>query len=251
MHIVTNETLVKRNRKIATSLFFFSMIVLGVGFFAANGSFFGISAFRSLNQGVYFMCMPVVLLIGFVSTLISVRMTNLWLRVPRPEDVIKENLKGLSHKSALYNYYHSPARHVLICPQGVFVIVTRYQDGKYSVNGDKWKTRRSLSGKLFSAFRLDDLGDPTREAKDAAAYVHYITEDYDPDLVIQPLILFINPRAQLEINESTVPVLFADPKIKPNLKEYLRDLQKPGTTTGLPNIEEFIKEFEAATLEYD
>ncbi len=72
-----------------------------------------------------------ILPIAFITTIVSVRMTNLWVRQPRPEVVIREGLKGLSNKSVLYSYYHFPARHVLICPQGVFAMVTRFQDGRY------------------------------------------------------------------------------------------------------------------------
>ena len=102
----------------------------------------------------------------------------------------------------------------------------------------------------MSIFRLDDLGNPTREAQDAAAYIRYITEDYDPDLVIQPLFLFTSPRAELTITGSTVPVLYTDSKTKPNLKEYLRDLQKTKAMRGPLDIEDFVDEFEDATLEY-
>ena len=249
MQIVTNEHLVKRNRKIATLMFFSSMIILGIGFFLANGSLLGLNL-DAMDPAVYLLFMPLVLLVGFVSTLISVRMTNLWLRVPRPEDAIKENLKGLSNKSRLYNYFHLPARHVLVCPQGVFAIVTRFQDGRFSVSEDKWKTHRSAISRVFSIFRLDDLGNPSREARNAAAYIRTITEDYDPDLTIQPLVIFTSPKAEVQIDSPTIPVLFADPKVKPNLKDYLREVQKSGTIKGPDDIEGFVEEFEAATLEF-
>lgn len=249
MRIVTNEDLVKRNRKIATLLFFFSMIILGVGFFLANGSLLGLDL-DEMDPSIYLLFMPLVLLVGFVSTLISVRMTNLWLRVPRPEDAIKENLKGLSNRSRLYNYFHFPARHVLVCPQGVFAIVTRFQDGRFSVTEDKWKTHRSPLSRIFSIFRLDDLGNPSREARSAAAYIRNITEEYDPDLTIQPLIIFTSPKAEIQIDSPIIPVLFADPKAKPNLKDYLREVQKSGSIKGPEDLEDFVEEFEAATLDY-
>jgi hypothetical protein len=250
MQIVTNETLVKRNRKFATILFVFSMIILGIGFFVANGSLLGFNTIESTDPALYMLCMPAVLLVGFAATLASVRMTNLWLRPPHPEDAIQENLKGLSNKSRLYNYYHFPARHVLICPQGIFVIVTRFQDGRFAVKDDKWKTHRSFIGRTFSLFRLDGLGNPTRDALQAAEFIRNITEGYDPDLMVQPLIMFISPRAEVEIEDSTVPVLYADPKTKPNLKEHLRDIQKAKNMQGPKDLEDFIEEFEAATLEY-
>jgi hypothetical protein len=250
MQIITNEPLVQRNRKIATFLFFFSLIVLGAGFIVANGQIFGLNLEEDeTGASAYLVFMPIVLLVGFISTMISVRMTNLWVRLPRPEESLKVNLKGLSHKSRLYNYYHSPARHVLVSPHGIFVIVTRFQDGKFSVSGDKWKTKRSVFGRLFSFFRMDDLGDPTREAKQAAEHIGSIVEGYDPELNVQPLILFIGVKVDLNIDNPTVPVLYADSKLQPNIKDYLRDIQKAKTMNGPEDIDDFVEAFEEATFE--
>jgi hypothetical protein len=248
MRIVTNETLVKRNRKTATYLFFASLTILGVGFFVANGQILGLMDPEEMDPLIYSLIMPAVLLMGFLATIISVRMTNLWIRMPRPEKAILEGLKGLGAKSALYNYYHFPARHVLVSPQGVFAIITRYQDGRFTVKGDKWKHHRSPVGRIFAIFRMDGVGNPTQEAIEAAKYIRYITEDYDPDLEIQPLVIFVDSRANIEIEDPVVPVLHTDSKKEPNLKNYLRDLKKAENMRGPQNIDEFIQEFELATL---
>ncbi|GAB4510207.1 MAG: hypothetical protein OHK0046_06560 [Anaerolineae bacterium] len=249
MRIVTNQPLIDKNKRNATILFFFSIGVLIVGFFVANGQLFGLAALEELDPSAYLIIMPLVLLVGFISTLFSVRMTNLWIRQPRPEQAIEEGLKGISNKAALYNYYHFPARHVLVAPQGIFPIITRFQDGRFSVNNDKWRTRRSFLNSIFAAFRLDGIGDPMGEARDAAAYLRYITEDYDPDINIQPLIVFVDPRAEVEIGEVSVPVLYVDSKKKPNLKDYLRDYrQEHGDQFSNQEIEDFLAEFERATL---
>jgi hypothetical protein len=250
MRVVTNEKLVKRNRAWATRLFFMSLLILISGFFIANGQLFGLEALEELDPVVYVSIMPVVLLVGFTSTLISVRMTNLWIRQPRPEVAIHTSLKGLGSKSALYNYFHFPARHVLVCQQGVFPIVTRFQDGRFSVKNDKWKAHKNVISQFFTIFRLDGIGNPAYEAEQAAAYIRSIVEEYDPDLLVQPLIIFVDPRAEVNIEDSTAPVLFADPKKKPNLKEYLRDLAKEqgSEPRGPKDFNDFIEEFEDATL---
>lgn len=249
MRIVTNEALVERNKKFATRLFFFSLGILILGFFAANGQLLGISALENLDETVYLLVMPIVLMLGFISTMVSVRMTNLWIRQPRPEAVIPEGLKGLSNKSTLYNYYHDPVRHVLVTPQGVFVMVTRFQDGKFAVDKDRWRAFKGPVGNLFSLFRLDGVGNPTQEAQEAAKVIRYIVEDYDTEMEVQPLIVFVDPRAELEIGEVSVPVLHADPKKHPNLKDYLKEhRQKNGDYFTNEEITEFLKEFEDATL---
>ena len=123
MRIVTNQRLAKRNRQIAFWLMIGTLgVLVGSFLLMMQNPIEGnpeISALVLLFQ-------VLVLPVAFVLTLVSVRMTNLWARPPRPEDAIEEGLKGLSNKSVLYNYYHFPARHVLICPQGVFAIVTRW-----------------------------------------------------------------------------------------------------------------------------
>jgi len=249
MRVVTNERLVKRNRQWATRLFFFSLAVLFGGFFLANGQLLGFGSVEDINPNLYLLLMPIVLAVGFTTTMISVRMTNNWIRVPRPEDAIETGLKGLSNKNALFNYHHFPAKHVLVTNQGIFAIVTRFQDGKFSVKGDRWRTQRSPLSAIFSIFRMDGIGNPFLEAKQAAAYIRYLVEDYDPDLDIQPLVVFTDPRAEVTIEDPELPVLFADPKREPNLKSYIRSLPKSESLGEPKQLEAFLEEFEASTLD--
>lgn len=245
MRIETNEKLIKRNKQIATYLFLFSMTILIGGFFIANGQAFGIEALQNFSDALYLLVMPIVLIVGMTSTLFSVRMTNLWVRMPRPENVIEGGLKGIGKKAVLYNYYHFPARHVLIAPQGVFAIITRYQDGSFTVEGDRWKTHRSALNRLFSIFRLDGIGNPTQDALQAAAHVQRIFQSIGINAPVQPLIIFVDPRAKLELKSSQVPVLFADSKLFPNLKDYLKDIpkdqQSPLSAEAIDRFDEITK----------
>jgi hypothetical protein len=265
VRIETNERLVQRNRRLANYLFLFSMAILIGGFIIAN------TQLNSRDQTAFALALILpwlVLPIGFIATMTSIRMTNLWVRKPRPEDAILANLKGLSRKSALYNYYHFPARHVLITPQGVFTITTRFQEGTFTVDGDKWKTRGGAFGAFLRFFRRDDIGNPTADALKQAAHVQKYIEPIAPEVKVQPLVVFIDPRANLDIHNPTVPVLYADTRKEPNLKDYLRDIarqqepapepvkKKPGAkaksvekpkSNALP-AEEIAEAFEEATL---
>lgn len=195
------------------------------------------------------------------------RLTNLWVRKPRPEIAIREGLKGLSAKSVLYNYYHFPARHVLITPQGVFAIVTRWQDGNYSVEGDAWKTHQGGFSRLLRIFRYDGLGNPNQDAVRAVARVRKHLEPIAPEVEVQPLIIFVDPRATLEVNDPIIPAVYADSKQKPNLKDYLRafsreteeteangskskkrNQQKSVKENPMPLTPEQIEAFEAASI---
>ena len=249
MRIVTNEQLVGRNRKMATYLFFFSLAVLILGFFFANGSLFGLVNLENLDPGVYLIAMPLTLFIGFATTMFSVRLTNLWIRVPRPEVAIQEGLKGISNKSALYNYFHLPARHVLVTPQGVFPIVTRFQDGTVKVNGKRIRVRRGPVGSLFSVFRGDGMGNPVAEADAAAEYLQFLTEDYDADIPIYPVIVFHDPRASLNIiEEGPIPVVHAASKSEPSLRDFVRSKAVAEQFDTNQKLADFIEAFEEYTL---
>lgn len=245
MRVETNEDLVNRNKKIATYLFIFSLVVLVLGFFAANGDAFGVEL---LDASLYIIIMPILLVVGLVCTVISVRMTNLWIRQPRPEEAIQAGLKGLSNKSVLYNYLHLPARHVLICPQGVFAIITRFQDGRFEINGDNWKSKKSVFSAIFSVFRMDGVGNPISEATAAAKHIQDYVDEINPEVKVQPLIIFVDPRVQLEIEEATLPILHTDPKASNSLKDFLRKYPKDEYQTL--SAEE-ITAFEEATIEFE
>ncbi len=221
MRVETNTPLIKRNRRNANYLFFFSIAVLVAGFLLAN---LQLTATDETGLALAVFLPWLILPVGFIATLASVRMTNLWLRRPRPETVIQEGLKGISNKSVLYHYYHFPARHVLIAPQGVFAMITRFQEGRFSVEGDKWQTAGGPFGRVMRFLRRDDIRNPSEEARLAAEHVKKLIGATLPDVEVQPLVIFVDPRAQLSITNPTVPVLFADDNKEPNLRDYMRDI---------------------------
>ena len=251
MRIVTNKKLARRNRQITNYLFFGTFGALILGFVVINSSLFTGQAPDTLML----LLQTAVLPVAFVLTIVSVRMTNLWARAPRPENAIQDGLKGLSNKSVLYNYYHFPARHVLICPQGVYAIVTRWHDQAFIIRDGKFHSQRNILSKFFSLIRFDGVGKPFRDAEAARQQVQSALDEIDSDITVQPLIVFVNPAAQLDLEDKLeAPVLFADPKQKPNLKDYLRDAKrelddaKRKNASLMPLSDAQIEAFEQATL---
>ena len=251
MRIVTNKKLVKRNRQMATWLFLGTLAILVGGFFFINYTFFTgdateVSSWIILAQAV---ALPVV----FLMTIFSVRMTNLWARQPYPDKAIEEGLKGVSKKSILYNYYHMPARHVLIAPQGVFAITTRWHDGKFSLDGEDWKSHKGAMSRFFSAMRMDGVGKPMDDARKAAEYVQEIFDDIAPEIKVKPLIVFVSDEVEIEMNDPALDVLYTSEKQAPNLSEYMRELNRQQKDNmqqkvALPLTDEQIEQFEAATI---
>ena len=253
MRVVTNKKLARRNRKITNYLFFGTFGALILGFVVINASLFT----NETPDTLTLFAQSAVLPIAFVLTIVSVRMTNLWARVPRPEKAIEDGLKGLSNKSILYNYYHFPVRHVLICPQGVFAIVTRWHDQQFSLRDGKFRSKRNFISKLFSAIRFDGIGKPFRDAEIARAHVQQAIDDVADDVAVQSLIVFVDPSAQVDFEtEPEIPVLYADPKRSPNLKEFMRDAKRLLSDSAgeaknaslMPLSDEQIQEFENATI---
>lgn len=242
MRTVINDKLVRRNRRIAQYLFFFSFGVLIAAFLITNQQAFNP---QSADPLLTVLLPSLVLPIGLITTLVSVRMTNLWVREPRPERVLREGLKGLSNRSVIYHYFHFPARHVLICPQGVYAITTRYQDGVFNVRGDKWSQQGGGLSALLRVFRRDGIGNPTLDAQRACEHVQKLIQPIAPNVEVRPLIVFTDPRARVIIENPTVPVLYASDDLEPNIKDFLRDVPKEKRVSLTPAQ---IEAFEKATL---
>lgn len=247
MKIVTNQKLADRNRKFATYIFIFTFGLLIGGFFLLNYPLFTGEPASNLILILQVITLP----LAFVLTLFSVRMTNLWARPPRPDRSIENGLKGLSKQSILYNYYHIPARHILFCPQGVFVMTTRWHNGRFSVDQDQWRTHANPISRFFSSLRMDGVGNPTRDALRQAEYVQSLLSDIAEDVTVTPLIVFVDPAVDIEIGETSVAILYPDEKRKPNLRDYLRQINReaPEDKRGkMPLTEEQIAEFERRTI---
>ncbi len=150
MRVVINEALINRNRKISHILFFISLAGMGAGFFLT-----WTTDPASGTSQLSCLILPLLLLL----TLTSVRMANIWIREPRPVDVLNNALKGLGQKYTIFHHL-LPAPHVLIGPEGVFTITTVWQDKSYRVKGKKWYGDEGLLRKLNGYLRQDLIGNP-------------------------------------------------------------------------------------------
>lgn len=226
MRIETNQRLVDRNKTWSGRLFFVTLLVIIGSFLLLNSPFF--TQIGQEDAGLIIsLVLPALLLpVAFISTLFSIRMTNLWVRQPRPEKMLEDNLKGLGKTAVLYNYFHFPARHVLITPAGVIAMVTRWQEGTFSVTGDKWTSKRNVLGRILRVMRMDGVGNPSLDAQVAAEKVNAMLADINPDVPVYGVVLFIDPRVEFDAVNPTVPVLHISTKRTPNLKDWVKTLPK-------------------------
>ncbi len=244
MRIETNQSLVDRNKKWAGRMFFVTFGVIIGSFLLLNSPLL----LQDIAEGpglLLSLVVPALLLpLAFLSTLFSVRMTNLWVRQPRPDKLLVDNLKGLGKSAVLYNYYHFPARHVLITPAGVIAAVTRWQDGTFTVTGDKWRAKKSGLARALSFMRMDGVGSPSVDAQLAAEHVDRLLRDINPDVPVYPAMLFVDPKAEFSAVDSSIPILHIDTKRRPNLKDWVKALPKSEHQLTPDQI----AQFEAKTL---
>ena len=221
MRVVTNEALISRNRKISHILFFVSLIGMAGGFFMTWTQ-------PEASTNISCILLPLLLL----TTLTSVRMANTWIREPRPIEVIEDSFKGLGQKYTLFNHL-LPAPHVLIGPEGVFTLTPLWQEGHFEVNGAKWKGEGGLVRRLLGYLRQDTIGNPFQDAQFHAKEVQKLLDKIAPEssVTVQPLIIFTSPNATVDIEAPIMPVLYADSKRKPALRQYLRELDREDVAT--------------------
>jgi hypothetical protein len=99
--------------------------------------------------------------------------------------------------------------------------------------GKKWHGEEGLLRKLNGYMRQDLMGNPFQDALFEAQQVQKLLDKIAPDagIEVQPLVVFIHPAASFEAEEPLFPVLYADSKKKPSLKNYLRDQKTAGRAT--------------------
>lgn len=204
MRVTTNEKFIRRRGRLGMYGSLAGLGVLVVGFVA------------SFQQDLVWVSLLAIAL-GFVLAQFGNYSLRRWGRSPRPDQVIEAACKGFDDR---YHYYAwcLPVPYVLLSPQGVYVFTVRDQGGQVWVNGAQWRSKFTLS-RLLLAFAQEGLGNPSSEAEENAARLTGWVKSKLPDLTFeaQPVVVFINDKVQLQVNEPTVPVLEAK-----GLKKWLR-----------------------------
>lgn len=217
MRTFTNEKRIRRNRKLSQIVTIVTLIVLG-GSLALS---IAMSPEQQMSM-VWLYC--VIVPVGFVGFILSLYMTNQWLRYPHPEEVLTEALKGLGNNYTFYNYY-LPAYHVVVAPRGVFAITTRFQTGEFFVKGSRWRSRDGIVARLFRFVRQEGLGNPMADAKQAAGAVQEWLNEILPEanIEVEPVVAFIAENVTIEAEDPDVPVVYADTDRTPNLHQHITE----------------------------
>ncbi len=224
MRVSRNEKLIKQRARLGTYATFAGLGVLVAGMIASF-------------QQQYLTLALGALVLGFLLSQVGSYNLRRWSRSPRPDQVVEIELKGFDDRYHLYSWA-LPAPHVLLSPQGLYSFETRDQSGQISVQGESWHTKFSV-GRALLLFGQEGLGNPSRDAQSHAAQVEQLIKAQIPETTVQvqPVVVFLDKRVQLTLDNPTVPVLLAE-----DIKRWLRGAGKGETlkTADYRAIEEVL-----------
>lgn len=215
MNIITNESLIRRNARIANIAMISGLAVLGTGMFVS---------FR-FTDARYFYLSLLALVGGFILSQIGIYFSNHFGRSPRPDELVSQALKGLDGKYTLYHYM-TPVPHLLVGPSGLWLILPRRQRGRISYVRERWK---QSGGSLYMRlFAQEGLGRPDLDiAAQQDKLSQYLKEKLPggtPVPEINAALVFTHPNVSIDIPEDADPP--AETVLLAKLKETIRKSAK-------------------------
>jgi hypothetical protein len=154
-----------------------------------------------------FIYQLIALAVGLVLSQIGVYLGHRYVRRPRPDQVLDDALRKVAKNGRLYHHL-LPAPHVLLTPQGIIVLVAKYQVGEISAEGDKW-TQKGIGLRRF--FGQESLGNPSREAEIMVERLANYLRKHAPEVEevpIAPMIVFTTKEIKsLDVSKANFPAL--------------------------------------------
>ncbi|MEW6180018.1 MAG: hypothetical protein AB1522_08825 [Chloroflexota bacterium] len=229
MKIVSNNRLIKKNKKIGQILTIGALIVLAIGLY------------YSFTQPEQITITFGALLFGFLMTQIGIYFGNRWGRSPRPDELLTSGLKGLEDKYTLYHYV-TDVPHALIGPAGIIALVPISVGGTIIYDENKNRFRQKGGNLYLKIFGQEGLGRPDVEAQYTAGDLEKFLKKKFPDIEIpsvDAILVFTNPKARLETNGSPLPAIPLE-----KLKDYVRKRgkEKPASLALIQQIQKGLPE---------
>ncbi|RLJ02038.1 MAG: hypothetical protein DRP10_02525 [Candidatus Aenigmatarchaeota archaeon] len=143
------------------------------------------------------------------------------------ENLVTRSLYSLSNDYYLINDIklkdsYGNIDHIVLGPNGIFVIETKNYSGQIICKGDEWI--RHYEGGLKTSMRRRpywvsdrdyDIGSPSKQAKRNAVKIKQIVESSkifkkSIKIWVEGIVVFTNPNVDLQLTNTTVPVLTID-----------------------------------------
>lgn len=213
MKIVSNNKMIRRNKRIGNYTTIASLVILGLGLYFSF----------TLQTTDGFTWSMVCLIAGFLLSQVGIFFGNRWGRSPRPDEILTNALKGLDDKYILYHYM-TVASHLLVGPAGVWVLLPFQQQG--SITYDPAKKRFSQKGGnwYMKLFAQEGIGRPEQEAATSISDVNkFIQKETAIPGLPEPgaIVVFIHPKSKVDAGNAAVPTLHVD-----KLKDFIRGQAK-------------------------
>ena len=214
MRIISNEKLIKRNKKIGQITTIASLAILIAGLVASF-------------TPEYLSWSFVALVGGFILSQVGIYFGNRWGRSPRNDERITAALKGLGDQYSLY-HYTSPVPHLLVGPAGVLILLPFYQGGTITYDSDKKRWRQKGGNLYLKFFGQESLGRPDLEAStNITDLQNWMSKKFPGQTMPTPevILIFTNPKADLQVEGAPIPTMMED-----KVKDFIRRKAKTATT---------------------
>lgn len=192
MRLITNETLYKRNSRVALVANLAGMFMLVV------------SVYLLFNSDVDFGLYLLFLTGGMIFTQVGTYF-NRWNK--RPDRQLHQALKSLDDNYTLYNYT-SPVSHLLVGPSGLWILLPRHTTGTitYDAKRRRWK---ASNVPLLKRLAQEGIGNPLSEATIEAEVLDrwlfkHLKEESVP---VSAALVFLDAAADVQVGAAALPTV--------------------------------------------
>lgn len=211
------------------------------------GLFFLFVGFAALYVGTQFtnvfFGLSYALILWFLSARYF-RYSHIWNLGAEGEERVAQVLESLGTSYHVINDLHLPGQrgnfdHIVLGPNGVFLIETKNHKGIISCNGDVWNQKKV--GQLGTVY-YGVLKNPSLQVKgNAAVLSDFIKQHLKKTVWVNPIIVFTNKETELYLNDPTVPVFRPE-----KLCDFIKDHQPrrhftDQEVTEMKRLENFIQ----------
>lgn len=230
MKKVVNDTLINRNKKIGNILTILGAAIL-IGGLILNIRPDPTRTLISLAA----------LIVGFVISQISSFYVSRFVRSPRFDEIIADNISKLNNDYTFF-VYSSPIPMLLIGPHGIWIPIPLTASGEITYDG-KWKQK---GGNFFlKLFGQETLGKPERDIEVREKQVRDLLEQNLEENQIPPInsiLVSLHPKATIgDVEDAPTPIVTLD-ALRRSIRKVDRKREEEISQQTLNKINEVIEE---------
>jgi hypothetical protein len=230
MKKVINETLINRNKKIGNILTILGAAIL-IGGLILNIRPDPTRTLLSL----------VALIVGFVLAQISSYYVSRFVRSPRFDEIIADNLSKLNNEYTFFAY-SGPVPMLLTGPHGLWIPIPLTASGEIYYDG-KWKQR---GGNFFlKIFGQETLGKPEKDIESRENQVlRFLEENLQEEEIppINSILVSLHPKAAIgDVENAPNPIVTVD-ALRRSIRKVDRKSEQEISQEIIDRINEVIKE---------